>query len=229
MHSEQHRDADEERAEYDLEQALVDPREPTGTDARTDDRPRGERDRRPVSHLARHAVRREAGDADRDDRAERDRVGVTLGIGGPEHEQRHHDDAAADAQEPRQETAAEPDRDQLRVEPERVQACAHGAAHYRWPMSFSTRPELRGTFGMVASTHWLASAAGMAVLEQGGNAFDAAVAAGLTPPGVEPPLHGPGGGAPIPLVGAGRGGPGGGCGQGPAPAGAADPPLPRPR
>ena len=46
-------------------------------------------------------------------------------------------------------------------------------------MSFTTRPELRGTFGMVASTHWLASAAGMAVLEQGGNAFDAAVAAGL--------------------------------------------------
>src|SRR5438093_598924 len=47
-----------------------------------------------------------------------------------------------------------------------------------WPMSFSTRPELRGTFGMVASTHWLASAAGMAVLEQGGNAFDAADATG---------------------------------------------------
>ena len=44
---------------------------------------------------------------------------------------------------------------------------------------FTTRPELRGTFGMVASTHWLASAAGMAVLERGGNAFDAAVAAGL--------------------------------------------------
>ena len=46
-------------------------------------------------------------------------------------------------------------------------------------MSFTTRPELRGTFGMVASTHWLASAAGMAVLERGGNAFDAAVATGL--------------------------------------------------
>src|SRR5437899_5779478 len=63
-------------------------------------------------------------------------------------------------------------------------------------MSFSTRPELRGTFGMVASTHWLASAAGMAVLEQGGNAFDAAVAAGFTLQVVEPHLNGPGGDLP---------------------------------
>jgi gamma-glutamyltranspeptidase / glutathione hydrolase len=36
---------------------------------------------------------------------------------------------------------------------------------------FTTRPELRGTFGAIASTHWLASAAGMAVLERGGNAL----------------------------------------------------------
>ena len=42
-------------------------------------------------------------------------------------------------------------------------------------VTFTTRPELRGTFGAVASTHWLASTAGMAVLERGGNAFDAAV------------------------------------------------------
>jgi gamma-glutamyltranspeptidase/glutathione hydrolase len=70
---------------------------------------------------------------------------------------------------------------------------------------FTTRPELRGTFGMVASTHWLASAAGMAMLERGGNAFDAAVAAGLVLQVVEPHLNGPGGEVPIVLYSAERG------------------------
>lgn len=64
-------------------------------------------------------------------------------------------------------------------------------------MPFTTRPELRGTFGMVSSTHWLASAVGMAILERGGNAFDAAGAAGLVLQVVEPHLNGPGGEVPI--------------------------------
>ncbi|GAA2516857.1 gamma-glutamyltransferase family protein [Streptomyces gobitricini] len=84
---------------------------------------------------------------------------------------------------------------------------------------FTTRPTLRGTFGMVSSTHWLASQSAMAVLEDGGNAFDAAVAAGFVLHVVEPHLNGPAGEVPVLLA------PAGGevrvlCGQGPAPAGA---------
>jgi gamma-glutamyltranspeptidase / glutathione hydrolase len=82
---------------------------------------------------------------------------------------------------------------------------------------FTTRPELRGTFGMVASTHWLASAAGMAVLERGGNAFDAAVAAGFTLQVVEPHLNGPGGDMPAIVYRADRDEVRVVCGQGPAP------------
>lgn len=62
-----------------------------------------------------------------------------------------------------------------------------------------TRPELAGTFGMVASTHWLASQTGMGVLERGGNAFDAAAAAGFVLQVVEPHLNGPAGDLPIVL------------------------------
>ncbi|MGA5096179.1 gamma-glutamyltransferase family protein [Streptomyces lavendulocolor] len=84
---------------------------------------------------------------------------------------------------------------------------------------FTTRPTLRGTFGMVSSTHWLASQSAMAVLEDGGNAFDAAVAAGFVLHVVEPHLNGPAGEVPVILAPAGR--PVGVlCGQGPAPAGA---------
>ncbi len=60
-----------------------------------------------------------------------------------------------------------------------------------------TRPELIGSFGMVAASSWLAAATGMSMLEQGGNAFDAAVAAGLVLQVAEPHLNGPGGEVPI--------------------------------
>jgi gamma-glutamyltranspeptidase / glutathione hydrolase len=79
-----------------------------------------------------------------------------------------------------------------------------------------TRPTLRGTFGMAASTHWVASAVAQSVLERGGNAFDACVAAGFVLHIVEPHLNGPGGDmvamlapakAPVEVV----------VGQGPAP------------
>lgn len=61
------------------------------------------------------------------------------------------------------------------------------------PPVFTTRPDLGGTFGMVASTHWLCTASAQAVLERGGNAFDAAVAGAFVLHIVEPHLNGPGG------------------------------------
>ncbi|GIS37457.1 MAG: hypothetical protein Ct9H90mP9_4870 [Pseudomonadota bacterium] len=85
---------------------------------------------------------------------------------------------------------------------------------------FTTRPELVGTFGMVSSTHWLASSAGMAMLEKGGNAFDAAVAAGMVLQVAEPHLNGPGGDLPLILHRTGSEKMEVICGQGPAPAGA---------
>ena len=82
------------------------------------------------------------------------------------------------------------------------------------------RPTIRGTLGAVASTDWLASAAGMAMFERGGNAFDAAAAAGFALQVVEPHLNGPAGDVPILLHAAGTGRVSVICGQGPMPAAA---------
>ena len=57
---------------------------------------------------------------------------------------------------------------------------------------FTTRPEIVGTFGVVATTHWIATAVARSMLERGGKAFDAGVAAAFTPQVVEPHLCGPG-------------------------------------
>ncbi len=83
-----------------------------------------------------------------------------------------------------------------------------------------TRPTLRGTFGMVSSTHWLASQSAMAELEAGGNAFDAAVAGAFVLHVVEPHLNGPGGEVPAVFATAEDPTPIVLCGQGTAPRGA---------
>src|SRR6516225_2197258 len=103
---------------------------------------------------------------------------------------------------------------------------ASEARHCWMPMSninpdpFTTRPEIEGMFGVVTSTHWIATAVGMGILEKGGNAFDAGVATAFTLQVVEPHLNGPGGDVPIIVHDASRAKIEVICGQGPAPAGA---------
>lgn len=84
---------------------------------------------------------------------------------------------------------------------------------------FATRPVIMGTFGVVSSTHWLASQVGMSVLEKGGNAFDAAVATAFALQVVEPHMNGLGGEVVL-LLKPHDADPKVLCGQGIAPAGA---------
>ena len=88
------------------------------------------------------------------------------------------------------------------------------------PDPFRTRPELRGTFGMAATTHWIATATAQSVLERDGNAFDAAVAAAFVLHVVEPHLNGPGGDLVGIYASADEPAPRVMAGQGPAPAAA---------
>lgn len=82
------------------------------------------------------------------------------------------------------------------------------------------RLEVSGWFGAVASTHWLATQAAMGVLERGGNAFDAAVVAGMVMQVAQPHLNGPAGDVAVMLREAGSGKVSSICGQGPTPASA---------
>ncbi len=86
--------------------------------------------------------------------------------------------------------------------------------------SFTTRPEITGSFGVVATTHWIATAVGMGILERGGNAFDAGIAVAFVLQVVEPHLNGPGGDVPILIYDVKKKKPEVICGQGPAPAAA---------
>lgn len=90
---------------------------------------------------------------------------------------------------------------------------------------FTTRPELLGTFGVVTSTHWLASQTGMALLEKGGTAFDACAAAAFILHLVEPHLCGPGGEVPAVFFAAKTGKVEVLCGQGVSPRAATIPAI----
>ncbi len=61
---------------------------------------------------------------------------------------------------------------------------------------FTTRPVIMGTRGVVTSGHYLATAAGFRIMEQGGNAIDAAAAMCFCLNLLEPHLTGIGGEAP---------------------------------
>ncbi|MBF4606338.1 gamma-glutamyltransferase [Curtobacterium sp. VKM Ac-1393] len=88
------------------------------------------------------------------------------------------------------------------------------------PAQLTSRPDLQGTFGMAAATHWIATATAQSVLERGGNAFDAAVAGAFVLHVVEPHLNGPGGDLTAVFATASDPSPVVLVGQGPAPAGA---------
>ena len=72
---------------------------------------------------------------------------------------------------------------------------------------FTTRPVIMGTFGVVTTGHYLATAIGMRVLENGGNAIDAGVAAGFALNMLKPQSNGIGGESPILIHRAGADGP----------------------
>lgn len=61
------------------------------------------------------------------------------------------------------------------------------------PAAFQTRPAVTALNGIVSSGHPVSSAAGLRILMQGGNAFDAAVAVGAAAAMAEPEMNGIGG------------------------------------
>ena len=70
---------------------------------------------------------------------------------------------------------------------------------------FTTRPVIMGTHGVVAAGHYLAAEIGLRVLNRGGNAVDAGVAAGFALNLLKPQSNGIGGEVPILIHRAGEG------------------------
>jgi len=64
-------------------------------------------------------------------------------------------------------------------------------------MVFTTRPVIMGTHGVVASSHYIATAAGLQILKEGGNAFDAGAAMWFCLTILKPHLVGVAGESPI--------------------------------
>ena len=79
--------------------------------------PDRQRKRLTPMHLPCGAVGGDAGEADRDDRAERERVRIALAVRGPQNEQGDHDDPAADPEQSGEHTACYPDHDEAGREP----------------------------------------------------------------------------------------------------------------
>ena len=93
-------------------------------------------------------------------------------------------------------------------------ATPHGIGHQ------AHRPSVAGRNGMVTSGHSLASQAGVRIMQEGGNAIDAAIAAAAAVGVVEPAMSGVGGDGFILVYDAATGRPYGVNATGPAPAGA---------
>ncbi|HEX8164564.1 MAG TPA: gamma-glutamyltransferase [Beijerinckiaceae bacterium] len=108
-----------------------------------------------------------------------------------------------------------------RMFPEETEAKPNGGRAGFQPPRFTARPEIRGSFGAIATSHWLATTVGMSLLERGGNAFDAAAAAAFVLQIALPEFNGIGGEAVLLILPRGRSCPRVVCGQGVAP-GAAD-------
>src|SRR5581483_11884162 len=126
-HEHRDRDAAEKQPEHELQAPLVDARERARAESGADDRAERQHDRVDRPDLAGDAVGEHAREADRDDRSERCSMRIALAVARPEHEQRHHHDAPAHAEQAGEEAAEGADRHEPRIEAVREHPATAGA------------------------------------------------------------------------------------------------------